>query len=199
MNINEIVTKLAKYPGITRRNAMKILFHLIRNKSKIQDFTKILQSIESEVQVCSSCGNVAFNTLCEICENAKRDSTIVCIVEEIEDISNLEKGGWYNGTYHVLGGLLSAQRGMMPENLNILTLIEKICADKVQEIIFASTSSFEWQATMHFLVEELKKLPKFSLITVTEFAHGLPIGSSFEYMDEGTLQVAFTARKNLLQ
>lgn len=198
MNINEIVTKLAKYPGITRRNAMKILFHLIRNKSKIQDFTKILQSIENEVQVCSSCGNVAFNTLCEICENTKRDSTIVCIVEEIEDISNLEKGGWYNGTYHVLGGLLSAQRGMMPENLNILTLIEKICADKVQEIIFASTSSFEWQATMHFLVEELKKLPQFSLITVTEFAHGLPIGSSFEYMDEGTLQVAFTARKNLL-
>ncbi|MDA0617359.1 MAG: toprim domain-containing protein, partial [Proteobacteria bacterium] len=131
------------------------------------------------------------------CSNTKREHGVVCIVEDFEDISNLEKGMWYTGVYHVLGGLLSAQRGMMPENLNISSLIEKIQNKIVSEVIFASTSSFEWQATMHFLIEELKKLEEFANIKITEFAHGLPIGSSFEYMDEGTLQVAFTSRKNV--
>ena len=118
-------------------------------------------------------------------------------MEDFEDISNLEKGTWYTGVYHVLGGLLSAQRGMMPENLNISSLIQKIQNKTINEVIFASTSSFEWQATMHFLIEEFKKLEEFPNLKITEFAHGLPIGSSFEYMDEGTLQVAFTSRKNV--
>jgi recombination protein RecR len=197
MKIEELISKLSKTPGITRRNATKVLFHFIRNKERIRDFTKIFQNIEEEVGLCASCGNIAFHELCEICSNTKREHGVVCIVEDFEDISNLEKGMWYTGVYHVLGGLLSAQRGMMPENLNISSLIEKIQNKIVSEVIFASTSSFEWQATMHFLIEELKKLEEFANIKITEFAHGLPIGSSFEYMDEGTLQVAFTSRKNV--
>jgi recombination protein RecR len=197
MKIEDLISRIAKTPGITRRNAAKLLFHFIRNKEKISDFTKILQTIEKEIGICGSCGNVAFNQLCDICQNNNRQHGIVCVVEDFEDITNLEKGMWYNGIYHVLGGLLSAQKGMMPENLNTSTLLNKIRNNEVREIIFASTSSFEWQATMHFLISEFKKLSNFSSIKITEFAHGLPIGSSFEYMDEGTLQIAFTARRSL--
>lgn len=195
MNIEDLASKIAKNPGLTKRNAQKLLFHFVRNKEKIIDFTKVFETLEKEVCLCEICGNIAFSKLCLICSNTKREHSTVCIVEDFEDISNLEKGMWYNGVYHVLGGLLSAQRGMMPENINISELITRIQSGTVQEIIFASTSSFEWQATIHLILAELKKLSNFSQIRITEFAHGLPIGSSFEYMDEGTLQIAFAARK----
>lgn len=195
MKIEDLVLKLAKNQGLTRKSSQKLLFHFIRNKEKIADFIKIFQTVEKEVGVCGSCGNVAFSSLCHICQNEKRDSTTICIVEDFEDITNLEKGFWYSGTYHVLGGLLSAQKGMMPDSLNTKTLFEKIYQNKVSEIIFASTSSFEWQATMHFLKEEMRLIPNFENVKVTEFAHGLPVGGSFEYMDEGTLQIAFRGRK----
>jgi recombination protein RecR len=201
MEIDDLVNRLAKYPGLTRKSASKLVFSFIRNKAKIADFIKVFEKIENEITTCSKCGNIAFNDkvedLCAICKNYKRDSTIACVVEDFEDISNLEKGLWYNGSYHVLGGLLSAQKGMMPENLNTNQLFSRIISGEVLEIIFASTSSFEWQATMHFLIEEIRKIPNGSDIKITEFAHGLPIGSSFEYMDEGTLQVAFSSRKGV--
>lgn len=195
MKIDDLVSRLAKTPGLTRRNATKMLFHFIRNKEKIRDFVKIFESVEEEIKVCASCGNISFGELCDICANDRRDHSIICVVEDFEGIANLERGVWYTGIYHVLGGLLSAGRGMMPENLNIASLMEKVRQGLVSEIIFASTSSFEWQATMHLMVGEIKKIS--STIKITEFAHGLPIGSSFEYMDEGTLHVAFTARKGV--
>ena len=201
MEIDDLVNRLAKNPGLTRKSASKLVFSFIRNKAKITDFIKIFEKIENEITTCNNCGNVTFKDkvedLCIICKNYKRDSTIACIVEDFEDITNLEKGLWYNGSYHVLGGLLSAQKGMMPENLNTSQLFSRIISGEVLEIIFASTSSFEWQATMHFLVEEIKKIPNGSCVKITEFAHGLPIGSSFEYMDEGTLQIAFSGRKSV--
>ena len=201
MEIDDLVNRLAKNPGLTRKSASKLAFSFIRNKAKIADFIKIFEKIENEITTCNQCGNVTFKDkiedLCTICKNYKRDSTIACIVEDFEDITNLEKGLWYNGSYHVLGGLLSAQKGMMPENLNTSQLFSRIISGEVLEIIFASTSSFEWQATMHFLVEEIKKIPNGSFVKITEFAHGLPIGSSFEYMDEGTLQIAFSGRKSV--
>jgi len=196
MKIDEIIIRLAKNPGLTRKSSAKLIFHFIRNKAKIDDFVKVFEKINSEISTCQICGNIAFKnefeSLCAICQNNKREHTTVCIVEDFEDIANLEKGLWYNGSYHVLGGLLSAQKGMMPENLNTQKLFERIQSMEVFEIIFASTSSFEWQATMHFLIEEIKKIPNGDAVKITEFAHGLPIGSSFEYIDEGTLQIAFS-------
>ena len=201
MKIDEIIIRLAKNPGLTRKSSAKLIFHFIRNKAKIDDFVKVFEKINSEISTCQICGNIAFKnefeSLCAICQNNKRERTTVCIVEDFEDIANLEKGLWYNGSYHVLGGLLSAQKGMMPENLNTQKLFERIQSMEVFEIIFASTSSFEWQATMHFLIEEIKKIPNGDAVKITEFAHGLPIGSSFEYIDEGTLQIAFSGRKSI--
>lgn len=197
MNINEMIAKVAKYQGMTRRSAAKLLFSFVRNKEKIRDFETILSSIRENIKPCKSCGNIAFEDICNICKNVKREHFVICIVEDFEDIQNLEKGLWYNGIYHVLGGLLSAQKGMMPENLNIYSLFEKIRENKVNELIFASTSSFEWRATMYYLTEEIKKIPNAENIKITEFAHGLPIGSSFEYMDEGTLQIAYTTRREI--
>lgn len=198
MKIEDLISRIAKYPGITRRSAAKLFFHLVKSKEKITDLKKILETIEDEIRICESCGNVAFQKLCEICINTGRDSKIVCIVEDFEDIPSLEKGMWYNGIYHVLGGLLSAKNSMMPENLNTVSLFEKIQKNEVSEIIFASNSSFEWQATMHFLISEMKKFEAFSSLKITEFARGLPIGFSFEYMDEGTLQIAFKSRTGIL-
>lgn len=198
MKVNDIIVKLAKNPGLTRRNAQKLLFNFIRNKEKIDEFAQILQTVKEDIRTCENCYNIAFNKLCFICENDKRDKATVCIVEDFEDVVNLEKGLWYNGIYYVLGGLLSAQKGMMPDDLNTKKLFEKIHNEEISEIIFASTSSFEWQATMHFLNIEMQKIPNFKNVKVTEFAHGLPIGSSFEFMDEGTLQIAFNGRKTLI-
>lgn len=195
MKINEIIAKFAKNQGMTRRSATKFIFSLIRNKEKIREIAEMLASIQNDVCLCKKCGNIAFEELCEICQNEKREHSTVCIVEDFEDVSNLEKGLWYNGIYHVLGGLLSAQKGMMPETLNTKSLFERISQGEVAEIIFASTSSFEWRATMYYLTEEIKKIPNGGKIGITEFAHGLPIGSSFEYMDEGTLQIAYQTRR----
>ena len=195
--IEDLIIRLSKNPGLTKKSASKLIFHLIRNKHKVVDLVKIFEKIEKEVKICEICGNITLETHCEICKNEKREHSTVCIVEEFEDIANLEKGLWYNGSYHVLGGLLSAQKGMMPEQLNIKNLFNRISNNEIGEIIFASTSSFEWQATMHFLIEEIRKIPNGNLLKISEFAHGLPIGSSFEYMDEGTLQIAFSGRKNI--
>jgi recombination protein RecR len=195
MKINDMISKLTKYQGMTRRSATKFLFSLIRNKEKIRDLEEIFASIKENVSTCTLCGNIAFETACEICQNERRDHSIVCIVEDFEDITNLEKGLWYNGIYHVLGGLLSAQKGMMPESLNTKMLFEKIQKGEVLEIIFASTSSFEWRATMYHITEEIQKMTNGTRVNITEFAHGLPIGSSFEYMDEGTLQIAYQTRR----
>ena len=194
ITIEDLAIRLAKNPGITRRSAHKLLFHFIRNKEKIDDFIKILQKVEEEISTCKSCGNVAFESFCNICSSS-RNKSVVCVVEDFEDVGNLEKGGWYDGVYHVLGGLLSAQKNMLPENLNTKPLLEKVKMGQVVEIIFASTSSFEWQATMHFIVHEVKKLNE--NVKITEFAHGLPVGSSLEYMDEGTLQIAFSCRRGV--
>ena len=195
MKINDIIAKFGKYQGMTRRSATKFIFSLIRNKEKIRDLEEMLNLINKNVCLCEKCGNIAFETVCEICQNAKREHSTVCIVEDFEDITNLEKGLWYNGIYHVLGGLLSAQKGMMPDALNTKPLFQRIQDGEVTEIIFASTSSFEWRATMYYLTEEIKKIPNGEKISITEFAHGLPIGSSFEYMDEGTLQIAYQTRR----
>lgn len=192
-----MIAKVAKYQGMTRRSAAKLLFSFVRDKEKIRDFETVLSSIRENIKPCESCGNIAFEDICDICKNEKREHSIVCIVEDFEDIQNLEKGLWYNGIYHVLGGLLSAQKGMMPENLSTRPLFEKIRQGQVTELIFASTSSFEWRATMYYLTEEIKKIPSAENIKITEFAHGLPIGSSFEYMDEGTLQIAYTTRREI--
>jgi len=201
MEIDDLVNRLAKNPGLTRKSASKLAFSFIRNKAKIADFIKIFEKIENEITICNKCGNVTFKDkvedLCTICKNCKRDSTIACIVEDFEDITNLEKGLWYNGLYHVLGGLLSAQKGMMPDALNTKPLFKRIQNGEVSEIIFASTSSFEWRATMYYLTEEIKKIPNGEKVSITEFAHGLPIGSSFEYMDEGTLQIAYQTRRSV--
>jgi recombination protein RecR len=195
MKINDIIAKFGKYQGMTRRSATKFIFSLIRNKEKIRDLEEMLNLINKNVCLCEKCGNIAFEAVCEICQNAKREHSTVCIVEDFEDITNLEKGLWYNGIYHVLGGLLSAQKGMMPDALNTKPLFERIQNGEIFEIIFASTSSFEWRATMYYLTEEIKKIPNGEKVSITEFAHGLPIGSSFEYMDEGTLQIAYQTRR----
>ena len=198
MIIEDIIKKIAKTPGITRRSAQKMIINFATNKLDLDVFLQALDTIRSDVKVCNTCNNIAFQEQCAICANEKRGRNIVCVVESFDDIINLEKGMWYNGLYHVLGGLLSAQKGMMPDSLNIQNLLHRIKNQNIKEVVFASTSSFEWKATMHFITEEIHGIIKKDDIKITEFAHGMPIGGSFEFMDEGTLQIAYSKR-NILQ
>ena len=193
--IENLASLLAKFPGLGSRSAKRIVLHLISKKESLfLPLIEALQETVEKVKPCSICGNLDTIDPCYICSDEKRNSSLICIVETMSDLWALERAGAYKGTYHVLGGNLSAIDGVSPEDLMIDKLVKRIQNKEkpVNEIILAMGATVEGQITAHYIMEQIKNIS----VTVTKLAHGVPLGGELDYMDDGTLAMAINSRKS---
>jgi recombination protein RecR len=191
-DIEKLIYLLGKLPGLGRRSARRVVLYLVKNKEGLmQPLASTMNSALESIKICESCGNVDSFSPCNICADSKRGSDQICVVEDVSDLWAIERSNMFRGTYHVLGGTLSAIDGRGPEDLNIEKLVQKSSNENVKEIILATNATVEGQTTAHYIMERLKHLN----ISVSQIAHGIPIGGELEYLDDGTLATALKARR----
>ena len=187
-NFSKIIAKL---PGLGPRAAKRIILNLANNKDKtLLPLIKSMQSLHDNIHNCETCHNLDEGTICAICSNQLRDHSVICIVEEVADLWAIERAGSYKGVYHILGGNLSAISGKSIEDLNIKKLYERLKQDDIKEVVIATSATLDGQTTAHFLSDELKEFN----VKVTRLAYGIPVGSELDYLDEGTISIAFKSR-----
>lgn len=189
--IDRLIHELGKLPGVGPRSARRLALHLLKQKAKfIPPLISALDAANHEVKTCSTCGSIDDTDPCRICTHAGRDATLICVVEDVADVWAMERSGAFRGRYHVLGGTLSAMDGRGPEQLRIDQLLQRISTDGVKELILALSATVAGQTTAHYVAERLHG----SAVTVTRLAQGIPMGGELDYMDDGTLSAALSAR-----
>jgi recombination protein RecR len=188
------IEELSKLPGIGRKTAQRLaLFILKTSEEDVNKLVNSLLELKTKLHYCSKCYNLAVDELCEICQNPKRDQTLLCVVEEASDVIAIEKTNEFNGVYHVIGGILSPLSGIGPEDLKIKELIKRFENETINEVILALNADTEGETTALYLARLLKPMVN----KVTRIARGLPIGGDLEFADEATIGRAMLNR-NLL-
>jgi recombination protein RecR len=191
-SLNNLITFLAKLPGLGPKSAKRIALSLIQKKSDMLKFSQLLTLTAENIRMCQLCFNIDVNDPCHICANPKKDSNLLCVIENIADLWAIEKSQNYNGLYHVLGGALSAINRVQPDDLHLTNLKQRILEQKVEEVIIATNSTLEGQTTGHYIVKMLDDVD----IKITRLASGIPIGAELDYVDNGTLALALKLRHN---
>ena len=190
--VTSLVAALSKLPGIGPRSAERISLHLVQTElSSVKDLARVLIEARERVSHCSICGALTERQPCGICSDARRDSSLICLVERPVDIISIEKSGTYRGKFHVLGGKISPLNGVGPEDLRIADMEKRLSNEPIQEIIIALPSDVEGDATSFYMA----KLLSGKAVKVTRIAHGLPVGSGLEFADELTLSRAIEGRQ----
>jgi recombination protein RecR len=191
--IERLVSLLARLPGLGSRSARKAALALIKRRSELlEPLAAALRDAAAKIVECQNCGALDTVSPCTICQDPRRDASLIVVVEEIGDLWALERAGVVNGVYHVLGGHLSPLDGIGPDRLNIGRLLER-AVPPVTEILLALNATVEGQSTAHYLTTQLQGRG----ITVTRLAQGVPIGGELDYLDEGTLAAAIKSRRTL--
>lgn len=191
-SIEALIQLLAKMPGLGPRSARRAALHLLkRRESLMEPLARALNDAAENVKTCSVCHNVDMVDPCNVCTDVKRDTSQICVVEEVGDLWAMDRVVGFKGLYHVLGGTLSALDGIGPEDLNISQLVERAKNPAVKEIILATNATVDGQITAHYIAERLEDAD----VTVSALAHGVPVGGELDYLDEGTLFAALKARK----
>lgn len=191
--LEQLQKALKQLPGIGYRSAERIALHLLVEKpARLPELVKALEAAAKSVRRCTVCGNLAEEEHCAICADEKRRNGQVCVVENVQDLSALERSGAYRGRYHVLHGKLSPIRGVAPEDLNLASLVTRVEAGEVTELILALSNDVEGEATCHYLTDRLPK----SGVTVTRIGFGLPSGGGVLYADAVTLKSALEGRRS---
>ena len=197
MGVNEIdrlIQVLSKLPGLGPRSARRVALYLIKNTETIlKPLALVMETVADKIQTCSICGNVDSINPCSICTNAKRDGSIICVVEDVADLWALERSAIYNGTYHVLGGVLSPLDGIGPDDLTLNGLFSRVELKDVVEVILATGATVDGKTTAHYIAE---RMVNFS-VNITALAHGIPVGGELDYLDDGTLSAALKARSGV--
>lgn len=182
--LENAVNEVARLPGIGKRTALRLVLHLLKQPIENTNYlTESLQVLRTDVKSCEKCHNISDTALCEICNNPKRDSTIVCVVEDIRDVMAIENTSQYRGLYHVLGGKISPIEGIGPQNLEIESLIEKVKNNEIKELIFALSSTMEGDTTNFYIFKQIEQYE----VTTSTIARGISVGDELEYADEVTL------------
>ena len=192
--IEQLIQLLARLPGLGPRSARRAALHLIKKKDQLlAPLAAAMTQARDRIVVCETCGNVDTVNPCTICADPRRDASLICVVEEVADLWALERAAVIKGRYHVLGGTLSPLDGLGPDDLTIAKLIDRAKADEVKEILLALNATVEGQSTAHYLMDQLESCD----VTISQLAHGVPVGGELDYLDEGTLAAAIKARKTL--
>ncbi len=186
-----LTEQFAKLPGIGMKTAARLAYHVMSmDAAEVQEFAQALLDAKQTVHYCQCCENLTDQPLCAICDDAARDRSVICVVETPKDISAFERTGEYKGSYHVLHGLISPLHGVMPDDLKIRSLLKRVQAGGISEVIMATNPTVEGDATAAYVSQLLKPLG----VTVSRLAFGLPVGGMLEYADEVTLYKALENR-----
>ena len=178
------VNEMAQLPGIGKRTALRLVLHLLKQpKEQTVFLSNALTSFREEIKFCESCHTISDVAICEICSNSKRNHQMICVVEDVRDVMAIENTGQYRGIYHVLGGKISPMDGIGPSQLKINSLVEKVNSGKVEELIFALSSTMEGDTTNFYIYKQIKD----SNIVTSTIARGISVGDELEYADEVTL------------
>ena len=190
--IDDLATELSKLPGIGRKTALRLTYHLLKQApEQSRRLADALVTLAERVHPCERCFNLTEGELCSICADTRRDAAIICAVEEASDISAIERAGEFRGTYHVLGGRLSPLDGIGPDDLTIAQLETRVSSGSIREVILATNPSIEGEATALYVQ---RRLVPYAL-TVSRIARGLPVGGDLEYADGVTIAQALAARR----
>ena len=193
-SLGELINIFSKLPSLGPRSARRIVLYLLKNKEKIiPTLITTIENVKSELSYCHLCGNVDVINPCNICADDKRKNGKLCIVEDIGDLWAIEKSKAFNGTYHVLGGVLSAMDGVGPEQLNIVSLLKRCESGSIKEVIIATNATTEGQITGQYIADECSKFQ----ILITRLAQGIPIGGELDLLDYNTMSTAFTSRSEI--
>ena len=194
-DIDNLIHLLSRLPGLGRRSAKRATLHLLKKRTSLMEpLSDALKAAAENVKECAACSNLSLQDPCPICTNIKRDHTMICVVENVDDLWALERTNSFKGIYHVLGGTLSALEGVRPEDLKIASLINRIDRgnNSINEIIMALSATVDGQATAHYVIAQLKDMD----IKVTHLSHGVPVGGELDYLDDGTLTMALESRRS---
>ena len=189
--ISRLIAELSRLPGIGQRTAQRLAFHLLRAEDdEALELAEAIREVKEKVGLCEVCFNLAEGSRCRICEDTRRDTSLICVVEEPADVIPIERTGEFRGVYHVLGGALSPIDGIDPEDLKISELFERV-GDDVREVVLATNPTTTGEATALHIADELRDRE----VTVTRLASGLPVGADLEHADEVTLGKALAGRR----
>ncbi len=190
--IDALTQALSRLPGLGPRSARRAVLHLMKKReAALEPLLAALTAVSESLSTCSVCGNVDTSDPCSICRDPRRDEKMLCVVEDVADLWALDRSRLFPGRFHVLGGRLSALEGVRPEDLAIDSLLRRVGAGGIDEVVLAMNATLEGQTTAHYLAERLEKYP----VRLTQLAHGLPVGGELDYLDEGTLAQALRARR----
>ena len=193
-DIERLIRLLARLPGLGPRSARKAGLALLkRPDALLRPLQDALAACREHVRTCSVCGNLDTQEPCSVCRDPNRDSHLICVVQEVEDLWAMERLAGFRGRYHVLGGTLSAIEGRSPETIRVKGLLERVAAGGIDEVVLALGATVDGQTTAHYLHERLRSFP----CSVTRLGHGLPVGGELNYLDEGTLEAALRARQKV--
>jgi recombination protein RecR len=190
--IDALTQALARLPGLGPRSARRAVLHLLKKReAALGPLLRALEAVEARLATCAICGNVDTQDPCTVCTDSRRDTRLLCVVEEVADLWALDRTRLFPGRFHVLGGRLSALEGIRPEDLAIDTLVGRVAAGGIDEVVLAMNATLEGQTTAHYIADRMERLP----VRLTQLAHGLPVGGELDYLDEGTLAQALRARR----
>lgn len=186
--LEKAVNQMASLPGVGRRTALRLVLHLLRQTpEEVEAFAGAFTRLRNEVVYCSICHNISDTELCPICASHRRDHSTICVVENVQDVMSIENTGQYTGVYHVLGGIISPMDGIGPKDLEIDSLMARIQAGEVNEIILALPTTMEGDTTNFYIYRRLQNLALESIPKVSQIARGVAVGNQLEYTDEITL------------
>ena len=188
--VDRLIAELGKLPGIGRRTAQRLAFHILRSSDEDAfALSAAIREVKEQIGLCETCFNLAAGPVCEVCADPRRSRELICVVEEPQDVIPIERTGEYRGLYHVLGGALSPIDGIDPSDLKIEELVARVDAGGVEEVVIATNPTTTGEATTHHIGERLR-----DRVTLTRLASGLPVGADLEHADEVTLGRAFAGR-----
>ena len=193
-SLENLVDKFASLPGIGRKSAQRLAFHVLSlPDDEAQSFADAIVSAKKRVHCCKVCQNLTEGEICQICASDTRDKSTVCVVSEPRDVLSIERGREYNGTYHVLHGVLSPMSHVGPDDIRIKELLVRVAENDIQEVIMATNPDTEGEATAMYLSRLLKPFN----VKVTRLAYGIPVGSNLEFADDATLNRAIEGRTEM--
>lgn len=193
-SIEKLIESFEKLPSIGNKTAVRLAFYMLNaSKEETDSFIKSIQDAKNNLKLCSKCYNISDNDPCEICSNAQRDQSKICVVEDVKDVVAIEKIHEYKGLYHVLHGSISPMDGIGPDDIKIKELLSRLMDGSVKEVILATNPKVEGEATAMYISKLIKPMG----VKATRLAHGIPVGGDLEYTDEFTLGKAFEGRTEL--
>lgn len=193
--LDSAVSELTKLPGIGRRTALRLALHILKmERESVANLTTSIDKFRNDIKHCTHCNNLSDTDICPICADKNRDSSTICVVEQVSDLLSIENTSQYRGLYHVLGGVISPMQGVGPSDLTIDLLLERIAKGDIEEVILAISTSIEGETT-HFYITN--RLAKYTSLKLTTIARGIGFGDELEYVDSLTITHALANRRKV--